>query len=386
MKKVFLRTFALFLAIFAGTVIFLFLIFLGDKSKGPLQDIFSTVNSGFASFEKKFIGKARENRSASLNWFDKYRNNIVSINYPDTILLGAYDDRTLESYESIVALEDSLQLKLPIIQLYTAWGSKKEQVFPDLRAHAIYDLGSMPMITWEPWLDDFDPQEFPVDANAENKNLGGLKAIADGKFDKYIDKWARDAKKFGAPFFLRFAHEMNDPYRYPWGPQNNKPADFIAAWKHVVNRFNYVGAKNAVWLWSPHPAYTTYTQFYPGNEYVDWIGATCLNYGTVAQWSKWYSFDDIFGKFYKDFSYYEKPVMIAECGTLAVGGDRATWFRDAITNLPVKYPAVKALLFYHNSNDNTTSYKNLSWGFKNDAKVVEAIKGSLKNWKKATKK
>jgi len=131
-------------------------------------------------------------------------------------------------------------------------------------------------------------------------------------------------------------------------------------WKHVVNRFNYVGAKNAVWLWSPHPAYTTYTQFYPGNEYVDWIGTTCLNYGTVAQWSKWYSFDDIFGKFYKDFSHYDKPIMIAECGTLAVGGDRATWFRDAITELPAKYPAVKALLFYHNSNDNTTSYKNLS--------------------------
>ena len=87
MKKVLLRTFALFLAIFAGTIIFLFLIFLGDKSKGPLQDLFSTVNAGFAGFEKKFVSKTRESRSASLKWFDKYRNNIVLMNYPDTILL-----------------------------------------------------------------------------------------------------------------------------------------------------------------------------------------------------------------------------------------------------------------------------------------------------------
>src|SRR5919112_6448969 len=113
------------------------------------------------------------------------------------------------------------------------------------------------MITWEPWLDDFDGHVTTAGVEPlTNKNTNGLKAIADGKFDGYIDKWAADAKDFAAPFFLRFGHEMNDPYRYPWGPQNNKPEDFISAWKHIRGQFHKVGAENAIWVWSPHPAYS----------------------------------------------------------------------------------------------------------------------------------
>ena len=207
-----------------------------------------------------------------MQWF-KYRNNKGILNAPDVMMLGAYDDQTLESYESLISLERTVNTEFPIISLYTAWGSKKNEVFPSLRAQAIFDLGSLPLITWEPWLDDFDPQNFPVKADDQNKNKNGLKAIAEGKFDSYIDKWASDAKEFGSPFFLRLGHEMNDPYRYPWGPQNNKPEDFIAAWKHVRERFQQAGAVNAIWVWSPHPGYS-YKEFYPGPDYVDWVGAT----------------------------------------------------------------------------------------------------------------
>jgi hypothetical protein len=287
--------------------------------------------------------------------------------------LGAYDDNTAESYESIISLEEAMNTQLPIVSLYTAWGSKKNQVFPVLRAQAIYDLGSVPMITWEPWLDDFDPQLFDVQTDALNKNKNGLKAIKEGKFDAYIDKWAADAKEFAAPFFLRFGHEMNDPYRYPWGPQNNKPEDFIAAWKHIRDRFHKMGTENAIWVWSPHPAYS-YKEFYPGAEAVDWIGATTINYGTVAAWSQWWSFDDIFGKFYADVSLYKKPMMLTEFGSLAVGGDRAEWFKSAFESLRVKYPAVKGLIFFHVANDQTTTYKSLDWSFVNDEKVVSAVR------------
>src|SRR6185369_3819852 len=49
---------------------------------------------------------------------------------------------------------------------------------------------------------------------------------------------------------LRFAHEMNDPYRYPWGPQNNSKEEYIYAWQHVWQRFQKAGARNVIWTWS----------------------------------------------------------------------------------------------------------------------------------------
>jgi len=345
--------------------------YAGSKSKGPLDEMALMLNKNVASFEKRIVD-TRESRSASLQWFDRYRNNKNALTNCNKLLLGAYDDHTVESYESIISLEDAIHTKLPIISLYTAWGSKRNEVFPVMRAQAIFDLGSVPMITWEPWMDDFDPQSFPVKADDVNKNKDGMRAIADGKFDAYIDKWASDAKHFGAAFFLRFGHEMNDPYRYPWGPQNNRPQDYVAAWKHVRERFRKLGVDNALWVWSPHPAYS-YSEFYPGDEYVDWIGTTTINYGTVAPWSQWWSFDDTFGKFYADIVSHKKPIMLTEFGCLSVGGDRAQWFKDALDAFPVKYPSVKAIVFFHVSNDNTTTYKSLDWSFINDPRVIAAI-------------
>jgi hypothetical protein len=383
-KKIFFRTGILLIAITFGTLIFLLLTFAGQKSKGPLDDLLTSTNTDFSHFEKN-IFTTRDSRAQNMAWFDRYRNSKTTLNTVDTILMGAYDDNTAESYQPIVALEDSLQINLPVISIYSAWGSKKNQVFPLLRAQAIYDLGSIPMITWEPWLDDFDPGEFPVVAGKKFKNLGGLKEIAEGKFDAYIDKWAGSAKKFGHPFLLRFGHEMNDPYRYPWGPPNNGPEDFIAAWRHIVSRFKSIGADSVIWIWSPHPAYTSYPQFYPGHEYVDWIGVTTLNYGTVASWSQWWSFDEIFGKFYDSVSLYKKPMMLTEFSSLAVGGDRAAWFKNALDSIPLKYPALKSIIFFHVTNDNTTTYKSLDWSFENDKPAAEAVKKSIHNWEKIKK-
>jgi hypothetical protein len=375
MKTILLRTSRIIIAIALGSSLFFLLSYAGGKSKGPLDDMAILLNKNLAHFEKRIVD-TRESRSASLQWFDKYRNNKGILNKPDVMFLGAYDDHTAESYESLISMEEALHTKLPVMSLYTAWGSKRNEVFPVLRAQAIYDLGSIPLITWEPWLDDFDQQFFPGETADVNKNKNGLKAIVEGRFDTYIDKWATDAKNFGSPFFLRFAHEMNDPYRYPWGPQNNKPEEFIAAWKHVKDRFHKMGADNAIWVWSPHPAYS-YKEFYPGAENVDWIGTTTINYGTVATWSQWWSFDDIFGKFYADVSLYKKPLMLTEFGSLSVGGDRAEWFHAAFESLPVKYPAVKAIIFFHVANDITTTYKSLDWSFINDEKVVSQLKRSI---------
>jgi hypothetical protein len=354
---------------------------LGEKSTGPLEDTFTAMGNGVSYMENKYILQNRKHtRSEKLQWFNEYRNDRNKIAHPDRILFGAYDNEFSESFQSIVDLENALNTTLPIIHIYTAWGSKPDQKFPSLQVNAIWDVGSIPFITWEPWLNDFNSTDFPkIDIDPKKRDKSGLKSIAKGDYDAYIDKWATDVKNLGRLIFIRLGHEMNDPYRYPWGPQNNKPEDFIAAWKHVINRFKSIGAINAIWVWSPHPAYSYFDAYYPGDDYVDWVGIGTLNYGTVATWGKWWTFDEIFGNYYSQLSKYNKPIIISEFGSLDVGGNRAKWFGDAITSMPVKYPAIKAVNFFHCSSDNTTTSKSLNWYFKDDSLVTQIIISSIQN-------
>jgi hypothetical protein len=107
-------------------------------------------------------------------------------------------------------------------------------------------MGSIPVITWEPWLTDFDAESYPHLRKVENRDKGGMADVAKGEYDTYIQNWADDARSTGRPIFIRLGHEMNDPYRYPWGPHNNSAKNFIAAWRHVHNLFVGAGATNVM--------------------------------------------------------------------------------------------------------------------------------------------
>ena len=369
-------------AISLGIFLVLLLTYMGDKSSGPIDDALTAMGDGVATIEHKLILNEREDtRSKSLAWFDAQRNDPTKMEQSRRILFGAYDDDFSESYQSVVNLEDSLGTHFPIIHIYTAWGSKPEEEFPMTQTKAILAIGSVPVITWEPWLADFDQDDFPGIPDVDKRDKGGLKSIARGDYDAYISKWASEAKSIGKLFYVRLGHEMNDPYRYPWGPQNNKPADFVKAWQHVVDVFRKQGANNVEWVWSPHPAYAYFDYYYPGDNYVDWVGVGTLNYGTVAPWSKWWTFDEIFGNYYPQLSKYKKPIMITEFGCLSVGGNRAQWYKDALEDIKIKYPEIKALIFFHCQRDNTTTYKALNWYIKDDPQTLSAIRNAAGGFK-----
>ena len=57
--------------------------------------------------------------------------------------------------------------------------------------------------------------------------------IAAGKYDSYLTTIGAAVKAGGHPVWLTFAHEMNGTW-YPWGIQAVTPAQWIAAWTHVV--------------------------------------------------------------------------------------------------------------------------------------------------------
>ncbi|MEP7356119.1 MAG: glycosyl hydrolase [Anaerolineales bacterium] len=222
--------------------------------------------------------------------------------------------------------------------------------------------GSIPMLDWGSWnLGD-----------GKDQPAFRLSTIAAGAYDSYIQQWARDAKAWGHPFFLRFDWEMNGNWQFPWAEQinGNQSGDYIQAWRHVHDIFTANGASNATWVWCPNIGGSTtrdLAALYPGDNYVDW---TCLD--GYNKYDTWLSFNTVFssaGINWLDNSYADlvalapsKPIMIGETGSLEAGdggAKKADWIRKAFSSeLTTSFPQIKAVVLF-DWNDNSSKLATL---------------------------
>ena len=168
-----------------------------------------------------------------------------------------------------------------IIHLGQAWASGgvfnafNTQYFDNIRNH-----GSIPFFTW-----------MSSDSGGSSQPNFRNQVITGGTYDAYITNWAKAAKAWGHPFFLRFDHEM-DGWWYPWGEgqtspggatvNGNQPGDYVRMWRHVHDIFTSVGATNVTWVWctnheSTSSQYPAMSQIYPGDNYVDWTAMDPYN-------------------------------------------------------------------------------------------------------------
>ncbi len=383
MEKVFKkipRILYVILALFLGFLIVMVISTISKNTAGPIGTILNSAEAFIGGVEENIFLKKRENkRSEKLNWFSAIRDDKSKLINSKIMLLGASDNSQVDSYENIIDLEDSLRVTFPIIHIYKAWGEKREHEFPKIEVETIYELGSIPMITWEPWVGAFSIQNYPnIEPSIEKRDKGSLASIASGNYDSYIVRWALGAKKFGHPVYLRFGHEMNDPYHYPWGPQNNFTQDYVDAWLHVYDIFKNNKVDNIIWVWNPHLSYD-FEGYYPGDNYVDVISFGILNFGTSLSWSKWWRFEELLSNSYDKLLKLNKPMMISEFGSLSVGGERSLWFKDAFTLIPKDYRAINSIVFFHYPNETSTD-KSLDWYILEDKKVTNELIKQMKNW------
>lgn len=232
--------------------------------------------------------------------------------------------------------------------------------FENVRTH-----GSIPMLHWGSW---------SCCAMVQPKYT--LANVARGDFDVFVRQWATDAKAWGYPFFLRFNWEMNGNWQFPWSVQinQNTPALFISAWRHVYDIFKQVGTTNATWVWCPNISSwntTPLAQVYPGSSYVDWIcldGYNQFNRNAMP----WLSFTQVFmgdtsvvsnsKNSYQEITTLApgKPLMIGETGSVEYGdggAKKAAYMKQMLADIPVKFPRIKALVYF-NWNANNSS---LTW-------------------------
>lgn len=262
------------------------------------------------------------------------------------ILWGFAIDGYPITQQKLKNVESETGLTSDITVFFLQWpppGHIKNARFPHESLDDIWNRGSVPCITWE-----------PMYYGDTGETMIHYKDILNGSYDSYITFFANQAKTWGKPFMIRFAHEMNLK-RYHWGTDEKSygkesPLIYKYMFRHVVSLFRKAGAYNVLWIFCPNAesvpntsydrtaSWNIIKNYYPGDDYVDIMGIDGYNWGTTQKkekngWdSHWRTFKDIF-KSARDelFSISpKKDIIIFETATVNQEGSKTLWIRQAL--------------------------------------------------------
>lgn len=185
---------------------------------------------------------------------------------------------------------------------------------------------------------------------------------------EYIQKTIDYLSNSGLKIFLRFANEMNI------GPNGDNPKAYIDAFRYVAS---YAKTKdNLAMIWAPNDLGALdrpYINYYPVNEYVDWVGASLYDikyfqgvkdhgdqtdplntYFTTGDYANPVLRMHELMQFMKDQN-IKKPVMVADGGVShfirSENEDATSWamaqLRRQYSDLIMTYSQIKAISYFN---------------------------------------
>jgi len=261
--------------------------------------------------------------------------------YPGGIT-GAESDLTLndlQSYEETVGKT--------AVWVYFSQNWYEGLDFPFETAEWIRGAGSIPYIRMMPWSEWLQNVAEPL-YNQQN--------ILDGQFNDSLRGWCASARDFGTPLLVEYGTEVNGEW-FPWngkwngGGETNGygnpdypdgPERFRDAYRHFINICREEGVENITWVFHvdvggvPYDSWNDMENYYPGDEWIDWIGFS--DYGAqTPQTDHWDGFSDMLDLAYEQVEVFapNKPIVINEFGVPNYNpfGDQADWARAALTDI-----------------------------------------------------
>ena len=252
---------------------------------------------------------------------------------------------------TIAAFESDAGKRVSIVHWGEPWYWGAQGGYMPFRrdmAERVRQRGSIPMINWNSW--DLGR------GGALDQPDFRLSEIIAGRHDAFIRGWARDARAWGYPLFLRFDHEMNGDW-FPWSERvnGNAAGEYARMWRHVKAIFDAEGATNVTWVWAPNVVFAAaipLASLYPGDAAVDWTGVSGYNWGSnpAQPGAVWQSFAQVHRATYDALRALapSKPIMIAETASTEIGGSKAAWITDALkAQLPTSFPQIRAVLWFN---------------------------------------
>lgn len=252
-----------------------------------------------------------------------------------------------------------------IINIYIAW----KDGFP-LEFTGNIDDKTILMISWEPYLDNFD-------------EVSILPDVAEGKYDNLITDFAGSCKAYGKPVIIRWGHEMNGNW-YPWSGirLNNDTEVYKEVYRKIYNIFKIQKCKNVKFVFCvnyldvPGKKWNRFEKYYPGADYVDYVGIDIYNFGNTMKWNKWFwnrsrwrNPKDIIGKPYERIIRMapDKPILLCEVGSTSSGGNKKEWIEKFFKSIKNKYKAVKGFSWFDHK-------KETDWGISHDSNIWNTYK------------
>jgi hypothetical protein len=194
-----------------------------------------------------------------------------------------------------------------------------------------------------------------------------LANILAGKFDDDLKAWARDAKEFGSPLLVEWGTEPNGKW-FSWngkwnGGAKDGPARYVAAYRHIVDLMGAEGITNLQWVWhvnwldQPEAKWNRFENYYPGENYCDWVAFSAYGPLTPRAVDGTESFRFKMATAYPRLIKIApgKPIVIAEFGCVLHHPkvDASIWARDALEDLfSGRWPAVIGFCWWNESWEN----------------------------------
>jgi len=250
----------------------------------------------------------------------------------------------ISNLQNVKEISNQIDVNFDIVSLYMAWEKDVESKFPSAILDSIYLQKSLPLITWEPWLNSF--------YNETIKDSQVFDLIFDGYFDDFITSFAEKLKRLERPVFLRFAHEFDNP-AYQWYYKGDSASvKFKKAWIHTYEIFKNIEANNVIWIWNPWKSFNV-ASYYPGKEYVDWFGVSILNYGSLNSDGKWHDFKSLYEPYHEEFQNLPAtPVIISEFGSLKDDDKQVIWINEAFNSIENEFQEIKSVIYFVSKVDN----------------------------------
>jgi beta-mannanase len=194
--------------------------------------------------------------------------------------------------------------------------------------------GFHPLVTIEPW-----------PAPDEKGQL--LPDVANGKYDRFIDRIAGTLRGLEGPVYLSWGHEMDQDLakRYPWSGAD--PGQYIAAYRHVVDRVRHQSTPELRWVWAGVLKDGS-LRYWPGDDYADYVGMPIYSF---PDWDRQYygyirDFQTTFEEKRQRVQGLRKPLIITELGVSGSTDFQSFWMRSTMDSLQ-KYSDLKAVVFYY---------------------------------------
>lgn len=247
--------------------------------------------------------------------------------------------------DAVYAFEKKIGRKLDLLYTYHDMSNTALDGQLLTRDEQILGRDRLLMLAWEStvWRE-------PHHTDWTEDQLGWAK-VASGTYDReIIDPQARRIKAYGKRVFLSFDQEADARVG-----DAGTPEEYVAAYRHIHDRFEELGVDNVVWVWTVSgylPAGKLFERLYPGDDYVDWIGMDQYNYFTCHDTTDWKDFDRSQRPAYEWLRAHisaGKPLMFAEYATVPDPADedrQREWYEE-IPEAARTMPGAKALVHWN---------------------------------------